>query len=279
MDCEGCDLSKGSWRRGERLEDPKIPLHGQLCLIQLGTQNGEAYAIDVHRMGESAFDGGLRELLTNPKILKAVHDFRQDEDALFHQFNVVVQAKFDCQLADVLIRRLQNYRTTYVSGCAKLFQQNGIQGLSQEEKGSAHERFSQDRHLWSRRPLPDDMVRYAKYDVLPLVALVREQMTVLKGLLDAREASALMRKGSDCYDSLFRNLEECRCRLCCDAAESAKFDGCKVFGMMQKEPDLRNISPSTWARIRRPEDNELLAPPGKSKYFVDEHDQSVKLPC
>eukprot|EP00444_Apocalathium_aciculiferum_P007245 CAMPEP_0183396246 /NCGR_PEP_ID=MMETSP0370-20130417/9898_1 /TAXON_ID=268820 /ORGANISM="Peridinium aciculiferum, Strain PAER-2" /LENGTH=362 /DNA_ID=CAMNT_0025577009 /DNA_START=59 /DNA_END=1147 /DNA_ORIENTATION=+ len=283
IDTEGCDLSKGSWRNGQRIEDPAVPLHGQVCLLQIGTENGEAYAIDLYEMGPSAFTSGLRQILENPQVTKVVHDFRQDEDALWHQFGVLVQGKFDCQLADVFIRRLQGHRTGYVMGSAKLFSSYGIElgvlpgygALTQEQKLKIHERFSQDRHLWSRRPLPDDMVQYAKFDVLPLPQLYQKQLASLANFTQSEEvAMRLLRVGSEVYNAAFRVQPACRCRLCCDAGESARFDGNWVLTQLAASSELE---PWLMQCVWRTEDAQPLSPPGASKFYVNEHDESVPL--
>merc|ERR1712137_739208 len=172
-------MGKGSWRDGRLLTERTVPLHGRLCLMQICTVSGDAFAFDILRLGVRAFDLGLRGLLENPDITKVVHDFRQDADALWHQYRICVCGTFDCQLCDVLVRRLRGHPTKYVQGSAKLFTEFGIQPasipgygvLTQEKKSQVRERFSEDRHLWERRPLPHDLVQYAFADVLPLPML------------------------------------------------------------------------------------------------------------
>lgn len=283
IDCEGSDLSKGSWRDGTLIEDTSVPLHGQLTLLQVALQSGEAFAIDLLELGSQAFDLGLRDLLQNPSIIKVVHDFRQDEDALWHQFRVRVQGLFDCQMCDILIRRLQGLRTTYVQGGAKLMATHGIELVSvpgygpvtQEMKLRIHERFSQDRHLWIRRPLPFEMVQYAKADVLPLSQLYQKQVTDLCQLTGNQDrALRLAMAGSAIYASSFRVLPHCRCRLCCNAVESAKFDGHKVLSQLTSS---RMVEPWFMERLWRPEDSQALPTPGPSQFYVDEFDQSVPL--
>jgi len=282
IDCEGADLSKGSWREGQLLEDPSVPLHGQICLLQVGTPAGEAFAIDIFELGAAAFDLGLRALLEDPRITKVVHDFRQDEDALWHQYRVRVQGLFDCQICDVFLRRLNGHRTSYVQGSAKLIANHGIELVSvpgygeitQEQKLKIHERFSQDRHLWSRRPLPTEMVQYAKADVLPLAKLYQTLLWQVIQFTGSEEvALRLVRAGSSAYASSFRTLNDCRCRLCCAAEENAKFDGHKV---MQQLGSSQQIEPWLMQRLWRPEDANPLPPPGPSKFYVNEHDESVR---
>lgn len=283
VDCEGADLSKGSWLNGTlQAEAGTNGIHGRLCLIQIGTASGEVYAIDIFELGLRAFDLGLRQLLENPAITKVAHDFRQDADALWHQFMVSPKNLFDTQLCDVLIRRLKGMRTTYVSGSAKLATNHNIQAqtipgyglLTQEQKTLIHERFSQDRHLWERRPIPEDMVIYAKADVLPLPSLHNVLFRDLVALVgDEVSASRLVFAASEAYASSFVILSTCRCRLCCRAEESAKFDGCRVFTRL-----ANNCEQGILQRLLRPEDAHPLPEPGPTRFYINENDESVPIP-
>lgn len=116
----------------------------------------------------------LRSLLQHEEILKVGHDLRSDLDALLHQAGVDVRPVFDTQVADVLGRRLLTAAslgaTRFVQGSAKLFARfqipmqilpGSVVGggeLTQERKLQIHALFSEDRHLWERRPLPEGMV-------------------------------------------------------------------------------------------------------------------------
>lgn len=286
LDCEGADLSKGSWLHGKlQTEAGAHGEHGRLCLIQIGTVRGEVYAIDTYELGQAAFDLGLRQILEDPAITKVVHDFRQDSDALLHQFMVRPQSLFDTQLCEVLIRRLKGVRTTYVQGSAKLVANHGIEAqripgyglLTQEQKLIIHERFAQDRHLWERRPIPEDMVLYAKADVLPLPQLHQKLVQELATLLgDEATANYLVLAGSKIYAAQFAEKTACRCRLCCNAAEAAKFDGCLVFSRLaeSREQWMQQVLQRLW----REEDAYPLPTPGPSKFYINDRDESVPIP-
>lgn len=283
VDCEGADLSKGSWRDGVlQVEASSRGLHGRICLMQIGTAAGEVYAVDILALGLRAFDLGLRGLLENPQIIKVAHDWRQDADALWHQFMVSTKGLFDTQLCDVLIRRLTGMRTSYVQGSAKLFTNHGIEAqtvpgyglLTQEQKLRIHERFSEDRHLWERRPIPEDMVIYAKADVLPLPRLHTVLFRELSALVgDEATANRLVLAGSAAYAASFVELTTCRCRLCCRAEESAKFDGCRVFSRL-----AANCEQHILQRLLRPEDGHPLPEPGPTRFYINENDESVPIP-
>ncbi|CAK9105122.1 unnamed protein product [Durusdinium trenchii] len=283
IDCEGADLSKGCWFLQEC--QPNKLQHGRLCLLQIGTMHGEAFALDILELGERAFELGLRALLEGERPIKVVHDFRQDNDALLHQFGVQMRGLFDCQLCDVMLRRLGGHRTGYVTGSAKLLSSRGIlqgsvQGygiLTQEQKQAIHDRFSRDRHLWERRPLPQDMVEYALEDVKPMLQLQRLLLQELVEALGEQDAWQLVKEGSMAYAADFASQRECRCRLCCNAAENARFDGFRFMQRLQALPSQR-LNPHILRRIWRQEDAQPLPLPGPSRFYVNEADESVPLP-
>merc|ERR1712060_559201 len=82
----------------------------------------------------------------------------------------------------------------------------------------------------------------------------------------------LVRAGSAAYASSFCNLTVCRCRLCCNAEENAKFDGNKV---LQLTASSAQVEPWLLQRLWRPEDANPLPSPGPSKFYVNERDESV----
>lgn len=278
IDCEGADLSKGCWFLQER--QPNMLDHGRICLLQIGTLHGEAFAVDILELGERAFQLGLRQLLESEKPIKVVHDFRQDTDALWHQYGIQPRGLFDCQLCDVLLRRLSGHKTSYVQGSAKLLTSHGIvqgsvQGygiLTQEQKQAIHERFSRDRHLWERRPLPEDMVEYALEDVKPMMQLQQLLLRKLLGYLGEKEAWQLVNAGSLAYAWTFASQQDCRCRLCCDAAQNARFDGFRFMQALQLA-----VQPQIWQMIWRPEDSQPLPLPGPSRFYINSADESVPL--
>lgn len=280
IDCEGADLSKGCWFLQER-QYGRVD-HGRICLLQIGTLHGEAFAVDILELGERAFELGLRQLLESERPIKVVHDFRQDTDALWHQYGIQPRGLFDCQLCDVLLRRLAGHKTGYVQGSAKLLSAHGIvqgsvQGygiLTQEQKQAIHDRFSRDRHLWERRPLPEDMVEYALEDVKPMLQLQRLLLRQLVEYLGEQDAWQLVNQGSKAYVEDFASQEECRCRLCCNAGENARFDGYRFVQRLQAEGKVPSrLLQMLW----RPEDGQPLPLPGPSRFYINEADESVPL--
>lgn len=82
VDCEGINLG----------------VKGELTLIEIGTTSGEAFIFDVLACPNILTDGGLKSLLENEKVIKVIHDCRNDSVNLFNQFNVLLRNVFDTQV-------------------------------------------------------------------------------------------------------------------------------------------------------------------------------------
>lgn len=224
VDCEGVDLSR----------------HGRLCLMQLASETGEVYAVDLLEVGgkEGLQESGLTALLESDSILKVWHDCRADCDALLHQMGVHPRGLWDTQVAEILTRRLCGYEVKYVSGCAKLLKSMGVASASctVEQKQKMHSLFSVDGAVWERRPLPPQLVEYAKSDVAPLLdlrAVLHSGLAELLRMIPSecpnwdphREADALVQFVSKSWADSVRRAEDCRCSRCSgDSQSAARFD-------------------------------------------------------
>lgn len=85
IDCEGINLG----------------VKGELTLVEIGTTSGEAFIFDVLACPAIITDGGLKGLLENEKVIKVIHDCRNDSVNLFNQFQVMLRNVFDTQVSAV----------------------------------------------------------------------------------------------------------------------------------------------------------------------------------
>ena len=100
--------------------------------------------------------------------------------------------------------------------------------------------------------------------------MLQLQRLLLQKLLEAlgeQDAWQLMREGSQAYALDFAAQKECRCRLCCNAAENAKFDGFRFMQRLQSVPPER-LRPHILRQIWRPEDAKALPLPGPSRHVA-----------
>ena len=153
VDCEGVELSH----------------FGSVTLINIAV-SGQVYLIDVLKIGNTAYDGGLRFILEDRSIQKLMFDCREDADALKHLYNVRLDGVLDVQLLEVM-DRIRNRGYTKIRSlkhCLELFVSDETM-LEVKLKGRSS--MSQDNKLWEKRPLSEDMLKYASIDVLALFKL------------------------------------------------------------------------------------------------------------
>lgn len=82
VDCEGINLG----------------IKGELTLVEIGTIRGEAFIFDVLTCPSILTEGGLKALLENEKVIKVIHDCRNDSVNLYTQFKVLLRNVFDTQV-------------------------------------------------------------------------------------------------------------------------------------------------------------------------------------
>lgn len=88
LDCEGEHLSRS----------------GRLCVLQLCTDGGALFIIDVLSPDGAAMISQLKPALESTYLLKVLHDCRRDAEALLHQHGVRLSHVFDTQATYALLR-------------------------------------------------------------------------------------------------------------------------------------------------------------------------------
>jgi exonuclease 3'-5' domain-containing protein 1 len=97
-------------------------------------------------------------------------DCREDADALKHLYNVRLDGVLDVQLLEVM-NRIRNRGYTKIRSlkhCLELFVSDKTM-IEVKLKGRSS--MSQDNKLWEKRPLSEDILKYASIDVLALFKL------------------------------------------------------------------------------------------------------------
>eukprot|EP00741_Cyanophora_paradoxa_P023845 tig00021680_g23032.t1 len=128
---------------------------------------------------------------------------------LYHQHGVALQNVLDTQLCHALKWRMDGRRgrlPDYVAGLKRVLADSGLmRGLEEAQrlKDSVSARFDSDLRLWERRPLGEDLVKYAAYDV----ALLGPLADHLTAGFQAQDL-ALARRASARYVALFRDAPE-----------------------------------------------------------------------
>eukprot|EP00898_Chlorokybus_atmophyticus_P008834 jgi/Chlat1/8952/Chrsp94S00694 len=146
IDCEGISLSKT----------------GRLCLVQVATEGFVALLDPVGAMLKSGTDysavvGLMCKLLEDERIVKVVHDGRQDALALYHQLGITLRNVVDTQ---VLAQQITNGQR---EGLNKLLQKYNLPANGHKD--------AMDHSQWAKRPLNQVQIEYAAADVNQLLAL------------------------------------------------------------------------------------------------------------
>ena len=189
VDCEGNELSR----------------EGTLDILIIGTMNKHVYLFDITKMGVSAFDAGLRDLLESRSevMTKLMYDCRNDSDALMHLYNVKLAGVLDLQLIESDRRRKGKQNYWFLKGLKKSIEEYAHDEESEtiKQKGTENiERAKVNRTtIWDKRPLSQDLKDYCAVDTVKLFSLLK----VFRKKMVRKE----MLKASERYADYFRSYE------------------------------------------------------------------------
>ncbi|GAB4817298.1 hypothetical protein N2152v2_004344 [Parachlorella kessleri] len=146
---------------------------GHICLIQLWAED-RAFLFDLHAMQPAERKDVLSlledKLLGNDKVVKVLHDCRKDCEALFYQHNIRLRNVWDTQVAHAMVQVLQSIATGASGAHDARGAPIGLNPLLERyelpinpTKKAVHSRLIRDPHLWTKRPLPADVIQYAEW--------------------------------------------------------------------------------------------------------------------
>lgn len=150
-----------------------------LALIQLAT-DAQVFLVDPLAFDKASL-APMRDVLTDPKILKVLHSAQADEECLWTTYGYLAEPIFDTSIAASLLG---------------MGDQVGLGKLLETAIGVTIAK-GHSRTNWLQRPLPAELLNYAREDVAHLVAAyqkLKEGLTTHKRLDWAMELSAAWAK-------------------------------------------------------------------------------------
>eukprot|EP00526_Cylindrotheca_closterium_P007859 CAMPEP_0113638386 /NCGR_PEP_ID=MMETSP0017_2-20120614/20106_1 /TAXON_ID=2856 /ORGANISM="Cylindrotheca closterium" /LENGTH=657 /DNA_ID=CAMNT_0000549485 /DNA_START=11 /DNA_END=1984 /DNA_ORIENTATION=- /assembly_acc=CAM_ASM_000147 len=136
------------------------------CLIQLATSSGKEYVVDTLAPGVWETVGELAPLFANPRIVKIGHAIGGlDVQCLQHDFGIFVVNAFDTQEAAKALK-LKRLGLAQVCGAYGL-----KDSVDYENLKAVYQTCN-----WTVRPMEENMIIYARYDVHCLILLRKLMM-------------------------------------------------------------------------------------------------------
>ena len=130
-----------------------------LSLIQLGTKEKQYLVDPIALNGSNIYSEKMNKLLSNEDIIKLFYSGMEDIQVLKREFNGTIKNIYDVQYANAFLEN-----------------SNLLLGLEKAVKNVLNiklpeELFKYQKTDWSKRPLTDEMVWYASFDVAFLIDL------------------------------------------------------------------------------------------------------------
>jgi len=161
---------------GLNLEGEMVSREGILCWVTFCTLR-DVFMFDIHTLGEAAFKFGLRSILQDPEIVKVIHDCRQVNDILTHQWNISLTNVWDTMAGDMV------FSTQYIYDGFVPQYARSLPHLLKDYLGIADDKIyfpryrrshlAYDSSIWKIRPLPSHLVLGAARNTLYLIALYK----------------------------------------------------------------------------------------------------------
>ena len=148
IDCEGVHLSR----------------KGKLTLVQIRKDEGQIFIFDIFKLKSIEF---LKSIIESDKILKLAFDFRNDYDALFHQFGISPRNVLDLQLIEFWFRENLSLEKNIPLWAFKNIAKGKLGWTclylpSLKDKVS---KIKMTNETWLNRPLTKELLQYSANDV------------------------------------------------------------------------------------------------------------------
>lgn len=167
------------------MEGINLGASGQITLVQLAymTEHSVVPKICIFDalLNTDLLTDSLRPLFESEKVTKVIHDVRNDSSCLYSCHGVALTNIFDTQVAHSIIQQQNTgrpaYKAKYISlnNLCELYA--GVESSNHPKKEQMKKIYRKDQKYWSHRPLTEEMIFHAAFDVYALIPDVYNSMS------------------------------------------------------------------------------------------------------
>ncbi|PPR00133.1 hypothetical protein CVT24_008935 [Panaeolus cyanescens] len=173
------------------MEGVRLSREGRVATLQIiASKSAIVWVIDITKLGQLAFDyttpfnQSLRAVLQNAESRKLFFDVRNDSDALYSHYGIILQNVYDVQLLDVASKRSRGVKIHSLLGLGKCIEDNFTdteEWVETKKAGSElfNPKLGGSYEVFEKRPINPIILRYCSQDVALLFDLKK---TLLKKL-------------------------------------------------------------------------------------------------
>ena len=167
------------------MEGVNLGASGQITLVQLAFMTDHSVVPKIcifdALLNPELLKTCLRPLFESEKIIKVIHDARNDSSCLYGRHGITLTNIFDTQVAHSIIQQQNTgrpaYKAKYISlnNLCELYA--GAEALNHPKKEQMKKVYRKDQKYWTHRPLTEEMLFYAAFDVFALIPDVYNSMS------------------------------------------------------------------------------------------------------
>ena len=156
-------------------------VNGPPGMVQVSSINGDIYLFRTGINDKLITDGGIKDLMENPKVLKVMHDATGD-CLSFHQGKVKLSSLFDTNIADKIITYQSSSKPFNINSLSfnDICMKNELPENPLKAEFSGFAWLKNERKLISLSPLSKDFLLYCAFDVFPLLELYEKLKTKIE---------------------------------------------------------------------------------------------------
>lgn len=160
------------------LEGVNLGRLGSISILQIHVPSDNTYLIDIHKLGDTAFQtpgtngDTLKQILESTEIPKVIFDVRNDSAALYHNYGIRLAGTQDLQLMELATRTRSRVHLQSLAQCIERDAALSFSELnnSRAVKEAGKKLFAPEKggryEVFNERPLAEEMRAYCVQDVV-----------------------------------------------------------------------------------------------------------------